>query len=423
MNAEKIEKLFWVIVFLWALLRVVLLAAELYGNTDSTYVAQVLRYFSAEEVSAGREFSMYGFWFKALYGFVYVFILIFLLKTGYFNRVYQWCVDLCGPGLFKSEILFALLFMAVLRVLSFPSAFFFGYWRESVMGFANQGIGGWLVRYAKVAGINTLLQLFTIIVVISVLKYFPTKWPLIVPASMGVIAIFVVLLSPILITPLFYEQKPIEQGSFRDRLVNLASNAGMQIDEIYVVDESRYSSRTNAYFTGIGSHKRIVLYDNLINKHSEDEVLLIFAHEAGHWKYSHVTWGLSLGIIGAFLGSALVYYLFPVLAQVKIFGLSGQIASTVNLPFFVVMMLLLQLVVIAPVESQISQFMERQADATALQLTGLKEAYVNANRKLATDNRSDLLPHPLRVFWLYSHPPAIERILNAESDDTLLTIK
>lgn len=423
MSAEKIEKLFWILVLLWVLVRVVLLAAELYGNADSAYIAQVMRYFSHAEVSAGREFAMYGFWFKTVYGFAYAFILIFLLKAGYFARLYQWCVETCGTGLFRSEILFALLFMGLLKILSFPSVFFFGYWRESVMGFATQGVGGWLVRYAKAAGINMLLQLFTIMVVISVLKYFPTRWPLIMPASIGAIAVAVVLLSPLLITPLFYEQKPLDQGAFRDRLIKLASDAGMEIDEIYVVDESRYSRRTNAYFTGIGSHKRIVLYDNLINNHSEDEVMLIFAHEAGHWKYAHVTWGLSLGICGAFLGSLLLYYLFPLLAQVKIFGLSSQIASTANMPFFIVMMLLLQLLVIAPVESQISQFMERQADATALQLTGLKEAYINTNRKLAIDNKSNLLPHQLRVFWLYSHPPAVERILMAESDDAFLTVE
>lgn len=423
MNADKIEKLFWALVLLWVLVRVVLLVAELQGNTDSTYVAEVMRYFSDEEVNAGREFAMYGFWFKTIYGFVYAFTLIFLLKAGCFAKLYQWCVEICGAGLFKSEILFALLFLTLLKILSFPSAFFFGYWRESVMGFATQGIGGWLVRYVKAVGINMLLQVFTIMVVISVLKYFPTRWPFIMPTSIGVIAVVVVLLSPLLITPLFYEQKPLGQGAFRDRLINLASNAGMKIDEIYVVDESRYSRRTNAYFTGIGSHKRIVLYDNLINNHSEDEVMLIFAHEAGHWKYSHVTWGLSLGVLGAFFASVLVYYMFPMLAQVKIFGLSSQIATTANLPFFVVMMLLLQLLVIAPVESQISQFMERQADATALQLSGLKEAYINANRKLAIDNRSNLLPHYLRVFWLYSHPPAVERIRMAESDDAFLTVE
>jgi STE24 endopeptidase len=78
----------------------------------------------------------------------------------------------------------------------------------------------------------------------------------------------------------------------------MAKKAGMQVEEVYVIDESRYSKHTNAYFTGVGSHRRIVLYDNLINSHTPGEAALIFAHEAGHWKYNHVTWGLGLGVLG-----------------------------------------------------------------------------------------------------------------------------
>lgn len=186
----------------------------------------------------------------------------------------------------------------------------------------------------------------------------------------------------------------------------------MKVDEVYVIDESRYSRHTNAYFTGVGSHRRIVLYDNLIKSHTPEEAALIFAHEAGHWKHSHVAWGLSLGALGMLAIALLYSVLFPVLAQVDWFGLKN-VASASNLPFLLILVMFLQLFT-APIESQISQFMEKQADQVALELTGLRDVFISAQVRLSRDNRSDLLPSPLRVFWLYSHPPAIERIRMAE---------
>ncbi|EKD81781.1 MAG: hypothetical protein ACD_39C01645G0001 [uncultured bacterium] len=107
---------------------------------------------------------------------------------------------------------------------------------------------------------------------------------------------------------------------------------------------------------------------------------------------------------------------YPIVSQVEWFGLKG-LASAANIPFLLVLVMLLQLF-IAPVESQISQFMERQADRVALELTGLRDVFISSQVRLSRDNRSDLMPASLRVFWLYSHPPAIERIRMAEEFET-----
>jgi STE24 endopeptidase len=221
----------------------------------------------------------------------------------------------------------------------------------------------------------------------------------------------------VLITPLFYEQKPLEEGALRNKILQIAQKAGMKTDKIFVVNESKYSKHTNAYFTGIGPYRRIVLYDNLINSHTLDEAALIFAHEAGHWKHNHVAKGIASGVFSIFLICLLLKYIFPSLQQVDWFGLK-QLASAANLPFFLVAMILFQLFT-APVESQISQFMERQADRAALKLTGLKDVYISAEKKLALDNKTDLLPSSFRVFWLYSHPPTVERIEIALNQELL----
>jgi len=412
MTPERIEKLFLFSIVLWLIIRTVLLSAQYSGNTDPVYVSEVLRYFSQSDIDAGKEYALHGFWFKSVYGLVFMGILLWVLKNGFFSIAFARLSALLGNSFWPAHILFTLAFLVFIQLLNFPSSFYFGYWREAESGFANAGFFSWLVKYFKTVVLSVSLQTAAVLLMIAAVKHFPQRWPLVVPAVLGVFAATVTLLMPVLITPLFYNQKPLETGDLRSKLMQIVEKSGMQIEEIYVVDESRYSKHTNAYFTGFGRFRRIVLYDNLINRHTPEEVALIFAHEAGHWRYNHVAWGLSLGTLGTFVLCLIIFYTFNMVAAVGWFGLR-ELASSANLPFLMIVFLFGQLF-FAPFESQISQFMERQADRAAIEMTGLKKVYIDAQVRLSRDNRSDLLPSPLRVFWLYSHPPALERIKMAE---------
>ncbi len=384
------------------------MGCQFLGNTHPETAAEVLKYFSQSDIDAGRDYALKGFWFKAVYGAVFVFLLVFLVKAGFLAGLWQRISALAGEGLFRADIAFILAFLLLIQILAFPSALYFGHFRETEAGFANIGAGGWLLKHLKTVIVSVGFETAGIMLLLSVMRWFPARWPLVLPLVMGGCGMLISVLAPVVITPIFYNQKPLESGPFRERLLDMAAQAGMSVEEIYVIDESRYSRHTNAYFTGLGSFRRIVLYDNLVKSHTPDEAALIFAHEAGHWRYNHVAWGLALGAIG-FLAIGLIYqFLFPVMAQVVWFGL-GEATSARNLPFLFILVTVLQLFT-TPFESQISQLMERQADKVALELTGLREVYRDAQIRLARDNRSDLLPHPLRVFWLYSHPPAIDRI-------------
>jgi len=412
MSAEKVEKLFWLLVITWCVLRIVLMGSQYLGNTDTVFRESVLRHFTEADISAGREYALYGFWFRVLYGFLLVGALIAMLRLGFFESLWQKAGAHQGAGLLRQDLLFIMGSLLIIQLLSFPSSVYLGYWCEAESGFSNIGFGGWLFRYFKSLLLGTGLQTLAILVLLAVIRWFPQKWHVLVPFVMGLFALTVTLLAPVVITPLFYRQTPLAEGKFRADILGMAYQAGMEVDEVYVIDESRYSKHTNAYFTGVGSHRRIVLYDNLIKSHTPEEAALIFAHEAGHWKYNHVAWGLSLGVFGMLFIAIAYRALFPMLAQVGWFGLK-DVAGASGLPFLLLLVMILQLFV-APVESQISQFMERQADRFALELTGLRDDFIGAQVRLSRDNRSDLLPSPLRVFWLYSHPPAIERIRMAE---------
>lgn len=412
MTPERIEKLFILAVIIWFCLRTFLLAAQYAGNTDPSYLSEVLKYFTQADIDAGKEYAMTGFWFKSVYGLLFMGALLAMLRTGVFSTAFVRIQAFCGNNFWSGNILFVVAFFVLIQLLNFPSSFYFGYWREAEAGFANASLVQWLLKYGKSVVLSVLLNSIAVILMIGVVRFFPQRWSVVVPAVLGLFAAVVTLLMPVLITPLFYNQKPLEAGELRTELFKVAERAGLPIDEIYVVDESRYSKHTNAYFTGFGRFRRIVLYDNLINSHTPEEVALIFAHEAGHWRYNHVAWGLSIGTIGALMACLAIFYSFQSIAGVTWFGLR-EMASAANLPFFMILFLFGQLF-FAPFESQISQFMERQADRAALEFTGHKKAYVDAQIRLSRDNRSDLLPSLFRVFWLYSHPPALERIKMAE---------
>lgn len=412
MSAIKIEKAFWLLLIVWSILRVVLMGAQLYGNVDADYNARVRQHFSEEQIAAGKEYALSGFWVRFFYGFAWVAFILLLVRYGFFAKLHQRLHEFAGPGLFGGEFLFILAFLGLMQLFSLPYSYYFGHIRETSMGFSNLDFLGWLIRYGKSAAIGIGIQMAGLLLLLGVIKRFDQTWVFFVPVVMGGFSLLLTLLFPVLITPLFYEQKPLPPGEFRQRLLEIAAKAGMETDEIYVINESRYSKHTNAYFTGVGRFRRIVLYDNLIDSHTPEEAALIFAHEAGHWQHNHVAKGLSLGVVAMIALGLLVRFAFPFLASVEWFGLR-EISSAANLPLFFLLVTLGQLI-FAPVESQISQYMEIQADTAALELTGLKEVYISAQKRLSADNRSDLTPSPLRVFWLYSHPPALERIELAE---------
>lgn len=412
MNPEKIEKIFWCIIVAWFILRACLLGCQYFGNTDPIFRQEILKYFSEEDIQVGRAYALSGFWFKAFYGAFYVVILILMLRLGFFGMLWDKLGVWFGEQYRIREYLFPFCFLIILQSLSFPSSLYFGYLRESAAGFSNVNLNGWLWLYFKSAALNVFLQGAFLVSVVEIIRWFPNKWPMVLPLISAVIVAVSILLMPVLITPIFYNESTLQPGELREKIFAILDKAKMDVKEIYVVDESRYSKHTNAFFSGFGSFKRIVLYDNLIKSHTADEAALIFAHEAGHWKHNHMTWGLLCGLIGAFCASYFVYFVFDYLAVVKWFGLS-RIDSTAIVPFFMISYIVLQLF-FAPIESQISQYMETQADKTSIELTGLKEVFQKAEVRLAKDNKSDLLPHPFRVFWLYSHPIAIDRIRLAQ---------
>lgn len=215
-------------------------------------------------------------------------------------------------------------------------------------------------------------------------------------------------IGPTWIMPLFNTFTPLDDGELRDAILGYARSAGFPLEGIFVVDGSRRSSKPNAFFTGFGKHKRIGLFDTLVEEYTVAEVVAVVAHETGHYKKRHV-WlqvALSIGHIAAmlwvlslFLGQEGLYSAFHV-AKPSVYA---------GLVFFSLLFRPVELV-LSVLMHVFSRRHEFEADRFAAETTGSGAPLVSALKKLVADNLSNLTPHPMDVFLNYSHPPTLQRI-------------
>jgi STE24 endopeptidase len=210
-----------------------------------------------------------------------------------------------------------------------------------------------------------------------------------------------------LIVPLFNKQKALEDGELRDAIERFATKVGYNLKNIYVIDGSKRSTKANAYFSGLGPKKRIVLYDTLINDLSEDEIIAVLAHEIGHYKKKHTTQGLVLSIVqtGIMLFLFSKFVTIPALSQ----ALGGQTASFhIGLIAFGILYSPLSML-LGILTNSISRKNEYEADAYASK-NHRKEAMISGLKKLSKNNLTNLTPHSAYVFFHYSHPTLLQRI-------------
>jgi STE24 endopeptidase len=184
------------------------------------------------------------------------------------------------------------------------------------------------------------------------------------------------------------------------------------VQDVLVMDASRQGEHTNAYFTGFGPTRRIVLYDTLLKKHSPDEVASILAHELGHWTHHHIVKGICLGMLGTLVGLLLLDRLLRRFMSRAPWRLSS-LADPAGLPL-ILLLAYLGSWLARPAENAVSRYFERQADATSLELAGRPQVFISAEKKLAQDNVGNVAPSPWNIWLFATHPSALERIGMAE---------
>ena len=274
----------------------------------------------------------------------------------------------------------------------------------------------WISDLLKNMAILALLGAFLLWILLTLVVHGGKTWWVWAWILVGLFELLMLWLFPVVIAPLFNKFEPIEERTLEDRIKALMEKVGLHVKGVFRMDASKRSKHTNAYFTGMGRSKRIVLFDTLVASHTEEEVLAVLAHEIGHWKRKHVLKQiilLEIFSLAIFYGVAKLLY-WPLLYQT--FGFQEAIP-------YVGLFLIGALMgppgyFVQPLESAISRKFEREADDFALKLTKAAEPMRNALKRLAVDNLANLNPHPLYAWFYYSHPPLVERIARLQDSQS-----
>ena len=220
--------------------------------------------------------------------------------------------------------------------------------------------------------------------------------------------IIVTFFAPIIILPLFNKFHPLEEGELKTAIEEYAKSQHFKLKGIFKMDASKRSTKSNAFFTGFGKYRRIVLFDTLIEKHTVDELLSILAHEMGHYKKKHILKSILLSIAT----TGVMFYILSLFINNKSLFAAFQMENiSIYASLFFFGFLYTPLSIIISIGGKIlSRKHEFEADAYASKTYKSPEAMISALKKLTVDNLSNLTPHPLKVFISYSHPPVLERI-------------
>lgn len=335
----------------------------------------------------------------------FVFTLVVIL--GY---LLPW-LDLVISQFVSHEFLRAALFFGTIglmaEIFSVPFSLYDIFVIEQRFGFNKTSVKTFFLDMFKSMAISVVIGGLLLFVVIwfwqtTGVRFWIYSW-----AIFSLFSLFMMLFYSTLIVPLFNKQQPLIEGELRNSIEAFAKEVNFNINNIFVIDASKRSSKTNAYFSGFGSKKRIVLYDTLIEKHSTQEIVAILAHEIGHYKHKHTLFGAMMSILsmGFFLFIFGLFANYPIFSQALGFSQHSFHASIIAFAFLIEPLSLLT----GLFSSIISRRFEYQADRFVVEHE-LGNALSGALRKLSADNLSNVNPHPWYVFFHYSHPPLHQRL-------------
>lgn len=304
--------------------------------------------------------------------------------------------DLDGAGWAGASALWAVLVVVALDLVSLPLDVWNGYVRERRWGFSTQTFGAWLVDQAKGLAIGVVLTTGAWVALVALARRLPSWWVLPAAAGAALVVLFLSFIAPVVLEPLFNKFEPLADEELAASLHSIAERAGAPVRDILVADASRRTTKVNAYVSGLGASRRVVLWDTLLASGDGAGVGVVLAHELGHRRLRHVA---KFSVVAMTLAAAIVVLLRLVIGT----------PHADDLPV-VMLLVLASEAVIAPFFTALSRRYERQADAFAIEVTEDAPTFVRMMAGLARTNLSDLKPPKLAYVFLFSHPTPPERL-------------
>jgi STE24 endopeptidase len=306
----------------------------------------------------------------------------------------------------------AMTFFAVLAVLSvvfeLPFSWYHNFVIEERFGFNTKTIRIWITDLLKSLLVGGMIGGLLLSAILGLIYYTGRLWWVLAWGFFMGFQLLMTVLYPTVIAPMFNTFSPIEDDTLRARIEGLSLQQGFRIKGIFQMDATKRTRHTNAYFTGLGATKRIVLYDSLLSAHTHDEILAILAHEIGHMKNRHLIKQVAMT---ATISMVLFYLASRILTAPVAFETFGFSNIQAYVGLFLVGVLWEPVsFFLSPVAMAVSRRFEREADFYACRTMSTGTPLITALKKMARENLANLRPHPLYVWFNYSHPPLLQRI-------------
>ncbi len=388
---------------------------ELNRRHFPTQVPEPLRdVYSEERLNEARNYYNANLQLSRLEEGLSLLITLGLLLGGIFGWLDAWISKLVSNPDLRSLLFFAVVIL-VASIFQLPFAWYHTFRVEQRFGFNRTTLRTFFLDRIKSLMLTVVIGGPLMYLVLIIYQSAGKNFWLLVWGVITLFSLFMTLFYSNLIVPLFNRQTPLPEGELREAIYELSERLKFGVKDIYVIDGSKRSTKANAYFTGLGPKKRIVLYDTLINEYSQDEILAVMAHEIGHYRHKHTTKGLLAGILqtgimlfllslfispGSPLALPLCQAVGGPLVQSPSFHLGLLGFGILYEPFSIVLSLIF---------NALSRSYEYQADAFAARW-GLGSSLISALKKLSATHLSNPDPHPWYAAMHYSHPTLLERI-------------
>ncbi len=367
--------------------------------------------FNLEEYKKSQEYKKANYTFGIISSSFSLIITILFLLFGGFN----W-VDTIARSFTDNPILIALIFFGIIMlgsdIITTPFSYYNTFVIEEKFGFNKSTKKLFFLDKIKGWGMTIILGGAILSLIIWFFQWAGTNFWIYTWAVIALFSVFMNMFYSKLIVPLFNKQTPLENGSLKTKIEAYAKKVGFELQNIFVIDGSKRSTKANAYFSGFGKEKRITLYDTLINDLDEDEIVAVLAHEVGHYKRKHIVFNLITSILLTGL-TLFILSIFINNPQISLaIGVSTPSFHAALISFGILYSPISEITGL--IMNYLSRKFEYQADDYAKD-TFAATPLITSLKKLSKNSLSNLTPHAAYVFMHYSHPPLIARIHNLKA--------
>lgn len=374
------------------------LPLELQGIYEEAKFEQSLAY--------QRETASFGF-FSDAFSFGLSLTMLLIGGFGWLNGALQ---TIIANPLFLSLAFFGVLFI-VSDILGLPFSLYSVFGIEAKFGFNKMDAKTYWIDKLKGYALTIVVGGLIISLLLVLIQWLGTNFWWVFWIAISTFMIFINMFYTSLIVPLFNKLTPLEEGDLKSAIMEYCNKVDFPLDNLFVIDGSKRSTKANAYFSGFGNKKKIVLYDTLIKDHSVEELVAVLAHEVGHYKHKHIIQSMIISVLTV----GITLYILSLMVFNESLSLAlGASQNTIHLNLIAFGLLYSPISTITGLLMTIlSRKNEYEADNFAKD-TFSSHSLIVALKKLSTNNLSNIMPHPWYVFFNYSHPPLLARIKNLE---------